>query len=215
MSSNYNTAVDAFLNRFKQVRITTLNRIWMAFMAYSMCIIAEAFRRRGYTVTPMNYTHGFRFKCFPRGNPNLYSYFLVRKKNDVFEIRLSVDAQNLRWNSLKLNLDVVVISQNSITTDNLVDSNRDLVTFVECKNYRGFPELVATFEGMVYELQRSRLYTNSTNNFRIPACLLLSQLGRSILFMDRRYQKRNLSMRIFDFLQPGNPNIQTFIQTWF
>ena len=215
MSSSYEIAVDAFLNQFRQIRTTTLNRIWMAFMAYSMCIIAESFRRRGYTVTPMNHKNGFRFKCFPRGNPNLYSYFLVKKDHDLYEIRLSVDAKNLRWNSLKLNLDVVVINQNSIGADNLVDSDQNLVSFVECKNLRGFPELIATFEGMIFELQRSRLYSNSATNFRIPACLLLSQLGRSILFMDRRYQRRNMSMRIFDLLQPGNPNIQTFIQTWF
>jgi hypothetical protein len=215
MSSNYDLAVDAFLNQFKQIRATTLNKIWKAFMAYSMVIMAEAFQARGFTVTPMNHQNGFRFKCFPAGDPKLYSYFLVNKDKYVFEVRLSVDSRNLRWNSLKLNLDAVVIQPDSIGVDNVVDSDKDLVAFVECKNYRGFPELVATFEGMVYELQRSRLYTNSANNYRIPACLFLSQLGRSILFMDRRYQKWNMSMRIFDLLQPGNPNVQNFINVWF
>jgi hypothetical protein len=215
MSSNYEVAVDNFLNQLSQIRVGDLERIWKAFMAYSLCIIVEAFRRRGYTVNPMNHVMGFRFKCFPRGDPNNYSYFLAQKGADSFELRLSVDARNIRWSSLTLNLDVVVIHQNSIRVDNVVDSNQDLIAFAECKNLRGFPELVATFEGMVYELQRTRLYPNSKNNFRIPACLLLSQSGLSIQFMDRHFQHRNVSMRIYDFLQPGNPSISNFIQTWF
>jgi hypothetical protein len=215
MSSNYHTAVNAFLNQLGLVRFGNLNRIWQAFMAYSMCIIAEAFRSRGYRITPMNHPSGFRFKCFPRGDPNDYSYFHVRKDEESFEIRLSIDAQNLSWKSIRLNLDVVVIPENSIDLNNVVDSGQSLITFAECKNMRGFPELVATFEGMVYELQRTRLYRNSVSGFRIPACLLLTESGRSILYVDNRYQNRNVSMRIFDFLQPGHSNIQTFIQTWF
>lgn len=215
MSSNYPTNVDAFLRQLGQARTGNLSRVWQAFMAYAMCIVIQAFQRRGYKISPMNSTSGFRFKCFPRGEPDDYSYFRAQKETESLEIRLNVDARNRRWNSMTLNLDILVISENSIGVDNIVDSGRDLVSFAECKNLRGFPELVAAFEGMTYELQRTRLYSNNPSNFRIPACLLLSQAGRSIQFMNRRYQNRNMSLKIFDFLQPGNPNIQHFIQTWF
>jgi len=215
MSSSYQAAIDTFLRSLGSTHVTILNMIWKAFMAYSLCIVAEAFRRKGYTITPMNHPSGFRFKCFPRGNPDDYSYFMASRSEEHLEIRLSVDSQNLKWKSIKLNLDIVVIRQDSISADNVVDSEKDLITFAECKNMRGFPELVATFEGMIYELQRTRLYKNSINRFTIPACLLLSESGHSILYVDNRYQSKNRSMRIFDLLQPGNQKIQNFVQTWF
>jgi len=219
MSSSFETAVDNFLTQIGQsiFRATMLNRIWQGFMAFCMCIIAEAFRRRGYTVNPQNYAHGFLFKCFPSGDPNNYSYFTADRGNEHYEIRLSVSAQNLMYHGLKLNLDVVVINMNSINQDGIVDSHNDLVAFAECKNLRGFPELVATLEGMVYELQRTRLYRDSqTNyNYRIPCCLLLSGSGLSIQHMDRRYQSKNTSLRIFESLQPGGHAVTSFINSWF
>jgi len=215
MSSSYEIAVDAFLNQLGQIRYGNLSRIWQAFMAYSMCIIVQAFQHRHYRVAPMNHPAGFRFKCFPQGSPHDYSYFLARKDQESFEIRLSINAQNRQWRSLRLNLDVVVIPENSIGPDDIVDAEHDVASFVECKNFRGFPELVATLEGMVYELQRGRLYSNSTSTFRIPACLFLTGTGQSILYMDGRYQSNGMSMRIFDSLQPGNPSIQAFILNWF
>jgi hypothetical protein len=184
-------------------------------MAYSLCLVAEAFRSRHYNVSPRNHSAGFRFKCYTRGDPNQCSYFTAQKGSDNFEIRLSVDSQNLTYHGLKLNLDVVVVRQSSINTDLVVDAEQDLVAFAECKNLHGFPELVAGFEGMIYELTRRRLYGGSLSTFPIPACLFLSQSGHSILFMDRRFQSKNLSMRIFDSLQPGSPSVQTFIRSWF
>jgi hypothetical protein len=164
---------------------------------------------------PVNCNNGFRFKCFPQGNPNDYSYFIVNKEEERYEIRLSVDSQDIRWRNLRLNLDVAVIQAGSIDSDWCVDSSQDLITFVECKNLRGFPELVAGLEGMAFELQTNRLYPNSLLTLPIPACLFLSQSGHSIMFMDRRYQNYGKSLRIFDMLQPGSPSILIFIQTWF
>jgi len=217
MSSSFEVAVDTFLSQFGQsvFRASVLNRVWKAFMAYSMCLVVEAFRSKGYTIRPMNHSQGFTFKCFPAGDPRNYSYFSVQKENESYEIRLSVDVQNLQYNSLRLNIDLVVIAPNSINMDNVVDSEQDLATFIECKNLRGFPELVAAVEGMVYELQRRRLWRNSLNTYRIPSCLLLSGSGRSISHIDRRYQSKSISVRIFDSIQPGSPSIQNFIQGWF
>jgi hypothetical protein len=180
-----------------------------------MCIVVEAFRRRGYSVTPMNHSNGFTFKCFPAGDPRNYSYFIVQKENESYEVRLSVNVQNLQYNSLRLNIDLVVIASNSINDDGVVDSEQNVATFMECKNLRGFPELVAVLEGMVYELQRPRLWKNSLRTYPIPSCLILSGSGRSILHMDRRYTNKNMSLRIFDSIQPGSPNVQNFIRSWF
>jgi hypothetical protein len=218
MSSNvqpYQIAVDTFLKRFGEARYGYLDVMWKAFMAYCLCIVAQAFRRRGYHVTPMNHPAGFRFKCYTRGNPDHCSYFMALKGHDAFEIRMNIDSQNLTYYSLKLNLDIVVIRHDSINSDFIVNAAQDLITFAECKALRGFPELVAGFEGAVYELTGRRLYRGSLTNFPIPACLLLSGSGRSIMFMDGRYQRGNRSMRIFDLLHPGNPNVQAFIMSWF
>lgn len=217
MSSNYEKEIDTFLKQFGKsiFRTSILEKIWKAFMAYSMCIVTEAFRRKGYTVRPMNYSSGFIFKCFPAGDPKNYSYFTAQKGNESYEIRLNVNVQNLRHNSIRLNLDLVVISPNSINVNGVVDSERDLAAFLECKNLRGFPELVAGLEGMVYELQRRRLWRNSLNDYSIPSCLFLSGSGRSILYINNYFWSRNISIRIFDSIQPGNSNVQDFIQSWF
>jgi hypothetical protein len=217
VSSNFEVAVDTFLSQFGQsvFRASILNRIWKAFMAYSLCLVAEAFRNKGYVVRPTNHSQGFTFKCFPAGNPRNYSYFTAQKENEFYEIRLSVDVQNLQYKSLRLNIDLVVITPNSINADGVVDSEQDLVAFIECKNLRGFPELVAGIEGMTYELQRRRLWRNSLSTYRIPSCLLLSGSGRSISYINNRYLSKNMSIRIFDLIQPGSLCVQNFIQTWF
>jgi len=214
MNSGYERAVDGFLGQIGRgiFRSSILNRIWMAFMAYCMCIVAEAFKVRGYKVTPQNCQQGFIFKLFPAGDPDNYSYFTVKKENEEYEIRLNIYAQNLRFNSLRLNVDIAVVRTGSIN-DGIVNSEADLLTFAECKNLRGFPELVATIEGMAYELQRKRLY--NPNYYRIPSCLLLSGSARSIQYMNKYYMRKGISIRIFDLLQPGSPSVQDFIQSWF
>jgi len=214
MSTSFELAVDAFLNQHRTSTFTGrfLNRVWKAFMAYSMCLVVETFRKKNCTVTPQNHVPAFIFKCFPAGDPDNYSYFLVQKNDETYEVRLSVYCQNLRFNGLRLNMDMVVIRPNSINPENVVDSETDLVTFAECKNLRGFPELVATLEGMTLELQSPRLWRNTASQYRIPCCLLLSGSGFSI----REYlRRRNRALRVFDMLQPGSSAVQQFIQTWF
>jgi len=65
-------------------------------------------------------------------------------------------------------------------------------------------KIIKHLEGIVYELQRVRLHRNSLVNFRIPCCLLLSDSGRPILYMDRHFQNRNMSLRTFELSQPGS-----------
>jgi len=214
--TSYETAIDDFLKNIGKgiFRKSVLDKIWKAFMAYCMCIIINAFKKRGYTVKPQNHSNGFIFKLFPQGDPDNYSYFIIEKDEKQYEVRLNIYVRNARYKSLRLNLDVVVINSGSISS-NEVDSEKDLITFAECKNMRGFPELVATIEGMVYELQRPRLYQNAIDNFKIPCCLLLSGSGNSIRYIDDRFKYRRMSIRIFDLIQPGNPNIRDFIDNWF
>jgi hypothetical protein len=114
-------------------------------------------------------------------------------------------------------LDVVVLLPNSLDQQGLVDSQNGLVSFAECKNLNGFPELVATFEGMVYELQRNRFRADSQvqTAYVMPCCLFLSGSGRSLQFKNRYFQNRRISLRIYDSLQPGNAGLNNFIQNWF
>ena len=188
LSADYPTTVDSFLRLLGQARSSNLNRIWQAFMAYSMCIVVEAFRQRHYNVAPVNCSHGCRFKCFTQGKPNDYSYFLATKENRTLEVRLNIYCQNMRWSGLRLNLDIVVIDQNSIDSNFQVDSEQHLVTFVECKNFRGFPELVAGFEGMVFEQQQPRLYRDSLN-IRYSCMPFPFAIGRVCFFYGQAVQK--------------------------
>lgn len=216
MSSSLEKAVDNFLMSLGQLRTSrqVLKRIWQSFMAYCMCLVAESFRRRGFTVQPLNAAQGFRFKCFPAGDPVQYSYFSVSRGNEVYEVRLNVYAQNQAYRGLRLNLDLVIIRSNSIN-NGLIDSQQNLISFAECKNLNGFPELVASLEGMIYNLQRRRLWRNSINNYTIPCCLMLSGSNRSIQNVNNGYVRRGNSIRIFGNIQPNSPGAQDFIQNWF
>lgn len=172
--SSFDGPIDDFLSRVgvSIFGFQNLSRVWQAFMAYCMCLCAQSFQAHSFIVTPQNAGTGFLFKCFPAGNPNNYSWFEAHDGNRRYEIRLNLDSQNLRFqsNSLKLNLDVAIILSNSINSNGLVDSSRDLVTFCECKNQNAFPELIAGFEGCVLELQGDRLFGRWPLN-SIPCCL--------------------------------------------
>lgn len=217
MSASFEQAVDSFLNQMGTSILSPaiLNKVWKSFMAYAACIVAEAFHTRNYTVRPENCANGFVFKCFPQGNPANYSYFSAEREGEQLEIRLNVDCQNIQYNSIVLNMDIVVIQSNSIRPDWVVDAQRDLLTFAECKNLRGFPELVATIEGMAFELQRPRIWNAGVVNYRIPCCLLVSDRGTTIIGRNSVYASRGYSLRIFDRIQPGSPEVQRFIQSWF
>jgi len=211
MSSKFEQAVDAFLNNLKTTRIPEriLRRIWAAFQAYCSCLIAEAFRQKGFNVKAENAQKGFRFKCFAKGNAVVYSFFRVTRNNENYEIRLNIDAQHFRYNSIRLNLDIVIIKANSLR-HNVVDSGNDLLSFMECKNMNGYPELVATLEGMVYNLQRRRLKAN--NNCWIPCCLLLSGRAGSLQKINQQYIKRGYSIRIYYDIQPHSTQTRNFVQ---
>jgi hypothetical protein len=218
--SVFDADIDNFLNRIGQSIFTgqMLDRVWKAFMAFCLLTCVRALEARGFTCLPQNVPTGFRFKLFPQGNPDDYSWFLVQRGPETYELRLSVDSQNLNYvfNSLKLNLDVVLIRPGSIDrTTRIVNSVGDLIAFGECKNYKGFPELVAGFEGQVFELQGDRFKRDSIDKHPIPCCLFISLRGTSIMFKDDYFRNARISLRIYQTFQPSSIDTNNFIRDWF
>lgn len=215
--SAFDSSIDDFLRRVGSPTFSprNLDRVWKAFMAYCICVCAEAFERHGFNVTPMNSNPVFVFKCFPPGNPNNYSWFRVERGNLRYELRLSVDSQNLRFpgNALRMNLDVVVVLAGAIDGGGLVDSSRGLVTFAECKNQNAFPELIAGFEGQILELQSDRLWGRWPTDGN-PCCLFLTGGGRSATFKNSAFARGSRLIHIYQDFLPGRPVIAEFTTNW-
>lgn len=224
MSSLLND-VDNFLSFIGSpiLSLQNLNRVWKAFMAYCMCRCVESFLAHGFTVTPQNVTAGFVFKCYPRGNPDNYSWFEVVINNERYELRLSIDAKDPTWDTnLMLNLDIVLIKPNSFNRTIIasgfyvVDAQHDLLFFAECKNLSGFPELIAGFAGQVGELQRTRLSAQGRAIFRFPACLFLTGAATSAnVSAKTAYWRNSRCLRVFGNFRPLSNSVTDFVNNWF
>jgi hypothetical protein len=108
----------------------------------------------------------FKFKFNTRGHPAGYSYAICTSPDglDVVQVRHQLRVATRHYQDgarprANVCLDVAVIRDTSVDgldTDDHV-TNAELVTFGEAKHMSAFAELVASFIGMVHELQPERL----------------------------------------------------------
>lgn len=110
-----------------------------------------------------------KLKFSTRGRPSNYSYAECTKDDQTIEIRhqLRVQTRAARYRlrqfrtrpACNICLDVAVIRDVDMVDFNTDDSvhNDRLVTFGEAKHMSGFAELIASFIGIVHEMQPERL----------------------------------------------------------
>jgi hypothetical protein len=182
-----------------------------------MCAVVESLERHGFSVSAQDTNSGFLFKCFPQGGQQNYSWFRASRGDETYEVRMNLNSKNMPYSSasIALNLDVAVIRENSINPQNIVDSSKDLITFGECKNYNGFAELAASFEGIIWELQRDRLYINASSGYAYPCCLFISGTPGISATKDRYFRSKNMSIRMYAMFRPGSRSVADFVQYWF
>lgn len=156
---------------------STVNQTFEAFV---LAQVAAWFKNRpGWTVEVVNPvdedgTETFRLKFSTRGRPGRYSYIrCTSPQGVVFQIRhqLRVATKHHRdhhFPPANICLDVAVIEDVDVTgfsTSQFVP-NRHLVTFGEAKHMSAFAELVASFIGLVHEMQPDRLKRVRTNKWK-------------------------------------------------
>lgn len=115
---------------------------------------------------PKTKRRDFKLKFNTRGHPGGYSYAICSSPDgaDIVQVRhqLRVATRHYRHGTYpraNICLDVAVIrdvSVDGLDTDDHI-ANAQLVTFGEAKHMSAFAELVASFIGMVHELQPERL----------------------------------------------------------
>jgi hypothetical protein len=149
------------------------NTVNQTFEAFVFAQVVAWYKARGWNIRIVNAIDKkskkpeFKLKFNTRGHPAGYSYAVCTSVDgaETVQVRhqLRVATRHYRDNGISppanICLDVAVvrdISLDELNTDDHV-SNTDLVTFGEAKHMSAFAELVASFVGMVHELQPERL----------------------------------------------------------
>lgn len=148
------------------------NTVNQTFEAFVFASVVGWYQRNGWSVAFRNPKKAkddpapgeVRLKFSTNGRPGNYSYVECRKNDTVIEVRHQLRVAT-SWHETGDNpranvcLDVAVLQQTEISdfdTRDHLDNGR-LITFGEAKHMSAFAELVAGFEGLVHELQPSRL----------------------------------------------------------
>lgn len=185
------------LKRFFKQRQTDLrtfgSTVNQTFEAFVFASVAQWYNERKWKVSFVNPIDKktklprFRLKFNTRGEPKNYSFAVATKGAKTVHIRhgLRVATKAHRKNRkgfyANVVLDVAVIRPLDLSYYKTYYAlpNSELITFGEAKHMSAFAELVASFIGMVHELQPSRLTRGrhtSKRNHHLPPFLFVSGL---------------------------------------
>lgn len=226
MPSPEESAIDSFLATVSQAKARGFTRHWQTFMAYCMILQARAFHLRGFSIQPANCSGGFKFNLSPAGKAANHSFFELRKPGESMDLMMNVYARRMHpyW-SMRLCLDLAVIAPGAIhPLYNTVESDWSagrLYSYTECKHQDGYQELVATLEGITWNLQKERLYSTAgrrkagASDFRIPSVLMISGTASRLASEDADFRSNGSQLRIFGDLRPGTAGETGFLNGWY
>lgn len=215
--------IEAYLSRYG-ARIASHNpRISAYFEMVTYHYIGEYYLNRGWAVEPRDlYTDDrgrelFKHKCGPMGFPENFSYMEATRSDARREHRVEL-RQNVRIASaysqqVLYTPDVAVIEPESIERTRRPEyyqghrllrfvRNQGLITFAEAKHMVPFPELCATFIGMLHELRPECLADARTRGVHIAPSLLVSGVANALVDSMReellaRYRGVNVFFNVF------------------
>ncbi|MDP5201391.1 hypothetical protein [Flavobacterium sp. DG2-3] len=187
------------------------------FEAYVFAKAIEHYNSLGFTIKIVNpKVDGksvFKLKFSTRGAPAKYSYALISHEDFQFQIRHQLristksDASNL-YHSANICCDISIIEDNDLSlysTDQPLP-NDQLISFGEVKHMSAFAELVASFVGLVHELQPSRLRKirkGKNTNFHLAPFLYVSgYLNPTAKGIFQSIQKRKYDLDIYSYDNP-------------
>jgi hypothetical protein len=138
--------------------ISTMDRTYaQRFEAYSFLHVASRLRAMAVSSGFVPEGKPVRLKYSPRGRNENYTYFSFRLGSgpEALELRhnLTVRSHHAHLRSpAAFSLDLAVVDEGAVPLGEAVIDNTRLVTFYECKNFQAFPELLASFLGLVGEM---------------------------------------------------------------
>lgn len=152
-------------------------------------------------------------KFSTRGAPNKYSYAIITLDEYSFQLRHQLRITTSAYvrgqkNNANICCDISLIEDNDLlyfTSDDAVP-NEWLLSFGEVKHMSAFAELVASFVGLVHELQPSRLKKIRSKKYQsihlapfLYVSGILNPTARGIL---QSIQRRKYDIDLYSFDNP-------------
>jgi len=116
-----------------------------------------------------------KLKFSTRGRPDGYSYIIAKKGDQVIQIRHQIRVATTKYKKDNIHranicLDVAVLNNIDLShyKTYFAVPNKELITFAEAKHMSGYAELLASFIGLVHELQPFRLKRIRTKKYSKP-----------------------------------------------
>ncbi len=172
------------------------------FEAYVFASVIRWYIDEGWRVNIINPKEDeFRLKFSTRGAPGNYSYARCTKGKHICQIRhqIRINTSHKLMNKTKranICCDVAVIKNFDIQHYSTNDAvpNKMLLSFGEAKHMSAFAELLASFIGLVHELQPIRLRSGYKGRLHIKPFLFVS----GILYPTAQGIKETIEERHFD-----------------
>lgn len=222
-------AAKAALDSFLDDRSTDLSKLGRTinqiFEAFALVSAAQYYKNSGWNVEIVNPKKkskdssgqfeiidlGVRLKFSTRGRPSGYTYFRCEREKVVVEIRHQLRVQT-HWaycrkrrsvdSKCNVCLDVAIVKPfwaDSFGTDASL-SNSDLISFGEAKHMHGYAELVASYVGLVHEMQPWRLRKARKKEYKdhiSPFMFLSGDLYRTGSGLSQSIARRGYDIKIF------------------
>jgi hypothetical protein len=159
--SNLAADLTSFVGRQRQTISTAFSTYAQRFEAY--CFMVEFERLKAAKANPAFHNPGgsrtIRLKYSATGSPIKYSYVSFTVGGEAMELRHNLLVQSAHDDGYSTDprdvpgfcLDLAIVRANSLVQDQYV-RQFNVLTFHECKNMGAFPELVASFVGLVHEV---------------------------------------------------------------
>jgi hypothetical protein len=163
----------AYLTQYGQVLNTAFNTYAQRFEAY--CFLEEIRRLKAAGLAPVLRNPGGAkyvvLKFYTRGRPSKYSHAEFGVRGEAIEMHHNLKVRSFHAGlpgatdpEPGFHLDLAFIRADSIVEDKWV-SSEDLLSFVECKHMPAFPELIASFLGLVHEVMPRYLFPKRASWF--------------------------------------------------
>lgn len=146
--------------------------------------IVRAYDEMGYNCKPIQLQEdgSFRYKTSTNGYLANFSMFEIEKKGKEFWIVHNLKCESREYKDSYITADVCVINKNShqrkVIDRHQMDfvPNSNLMTFFECKFMNPFPELIASFVGLVKVLT-PELLEKKSGKLHIAPSLICANYG--------------------------------------
>ncbi len=170
----------------------------------ALVLAAEHYKRHGYDVRLENLqANRFRVKLGSRGKPFNFSWYLVTRGEEKFEIHSNLPVVGAHNDGGIYVVDVAVVKAGALTEVKLrrdwkAMENDVLVTFIEAKKLVVYPMLMAQFYGIVHEIKpafvESRTATDGDHFY--PALVSIGYLTATSVQIRDGYKKRGFRLNV-------------------